>query len=242
MLAKFKHLLGLFEDTPDTGLTLAHMHAQRNFTHALSIATNPNFFYGPFSGLITSNAGHAFVPAMFSNYTADRPGGHLSRAALMQFFAVWESDAGELSHRAGHERIPDNWWRRPKGLVPDYGTALFAADFLALATRNPGLLKLGGNTGKVNSFAGVDVGAITGGVYNVLDLLAPDKLVCFLFQLLQTAVPDMLQGGLLGGLLNIALRLLTTTLVPLFDPKCPGINQYNGELFKKFPGAGPRPL
>ncbi|KAF8543354.1 Chloroperoxidase, partial [Trichophaea hybrida] len=240
----FKKLLSHQENEPDPNYDLDVMIKHRKFTLQDSISTNPQFFYGPFSGLLVSNAGHCFVPGMFSNFTKDYPQGNLSKEILMSIFAVYENPVtGIFTHKKGWERIPDNWYRRPPGgLIGDYGTVAFAADFVKMALKVPQLLKVGGNTGKVNSFVGVDLGDLTGGIYNALDLLDPAKLVCFIFRLLLVAVPDLFQGGLVGNLIKIALNLLTKTLVPLFDPKCPGIQQWNSDLLKDFPGAGAKAL
>lgn len=215
------------------------MHIQRNYTLHQSISTNPYFIYGPFSGLLVSSAAHTFIPAMFSNFSLDHPSGYLDKKTLMAFFAVYENPTtGDLTHRRGNERIPDNWYRRPNGLAAEYGTLAFSKDLVALATKNPSVLKIGGNTGSVNSFVGVDIGNLTGGVYNVGNLLNPGTLLCFLFQMITVAMPDLLEGGLLGGLLGIPLKLIASLLGPLFDNKCPGIQKWDGELFKRFPGSG----
>lgn len=43
-----------------------------------SIATNPHFYYGPFTGLIGRNAGYIFAGRFLSNHTVEHPrGGHL---------------------------------------------------------------------------------------------------------------------------------------------------------------------
>lgn len=107
-----------------------------------------------------------------------------------------------------------------------------------MASKYPQLLKVGGNTGRVNSFVGFDLGNITGGIYNSLDLLNLQSLVCFIFRVLLVIVPDTLQGGLLGGLIKVALNLLTKTLLPLVDPKCPGIQQWNTKILEGMPGYG----
>lgn len=44
-----------------------------------SIATNPNFYYGPFTGTIARNAGYIFVSRFFSNYSSANPNGLLSK-------------------------------------------------------------------------------------------------------------------------------------------------------------------
>lgn len=174
------------------------------------------------------------------NHSAQWPNGRVTKEILQSFFAVHEdTSTGTLTHTRGHERIPHNWHRRAAGgVVSEYGNARFAVDLVRMAAYNPAILKVGGNMGTVNSFAGVDLGGITGGIYNSFDLLDPDMLVCFIFRTLLAVVPDLLQGGLLGALLNVALKLLTTTLLPLFNPKCPGIQNWNGEMLEKFPGAG----
>jgi hypothetical protein len=110
-------------------------------------------------------------------------------------------------------------------------------DLLEMAAANPHILKVGGNTGTVNSFAGVDLGNLTGGVYHLTDLLDPEKLGCFLYQVLVAIIPDILNGGLLGGVLNIVSDLLNTILAPLFGPACPPISQFNSQLLNQFPGA-----
>lgn len=44
-----------------------------------SIATNPTFYYGLYSGTIARNAGFAFMGRFLSNHSVDYPlGGHLS--------------------------------------------------------------------------------------------------------------------------------------------------------------------
>ncbi|KAI5810385.1 hypothetical protein BZA77DRAFT_328089 [Pyronema omphalodes] len=239
-LPKFKKLLELEEGKKKPNFDLDVLTEHRKFTLQDSISKNPQFFYGPFSGLLVSNAGHCFIPGMFSNYTQDNPKGILTKETLMSFFAVYEDPkTGRLTHKKGHERIPENWYRRPAGgLLGDYGTALFAQDLIKMAAKYPQLLKVGGNTGRVNSFVGFDLGNITGGIYNSLDLLNVDKLVCFIFRVLLVIVPDTLQGGLLGGLIKVALNLLTRTLLPLVDPKCPGIQQWNTKVLQGMPGYG----
>ena len=59
-------------------------------------------------------------------------------------------------------------------MLYDYGTLAFATDLLAIAAQVPGALKVGGNTGKVNTFTGVDVGNLTGNL-----LLRKRGLWCF---------------------------------------------------------------
>lgn len=44
-----------------------------------SIATNPLFYYGPYTGFVARNAGFAFAGRLLSNHSAEHPrGGYLS--------------------------------------------------------------------------------------------------------------------------------------------------------------------
>ena len=122
----------------------------------------------------------------------------------------------------------------------------------------PEAISVGGNTGQVNSFAGVDLGNITGGVYHISDLTDPKKFVCYLYQLTLAIVPDFLRSEALGDALGGALNLLQTKISPLVDPSCAKIGElslrrsfseafgmlicshlanYNDAFAAEFPGA-----
>ncbi|KAI5780118.1 hypothetical protein EDC01DRAFT_633576 [Geopyxis carbonaria] len=234
---KFKALLDLQRGVANPNWSFDVLAKHRTYTLHNSISTNPYFYFGPFSGLLVSNAGHCFVPAMFSNNSAAHgPDGILTRSTLLAFFAVVEQPNGALTHNKGWERIPDNWYRRPLG--KDYGSVAFALDLVRMAAITPGILRVGGNTGTVNSFSGVDVGDLTGGAFRLLDLLDPRKLVCYIFQTTMVIVPDALQGGLVGSVLGLVYELLNKMVAPLIDNSCPRIAAWNGKPLKQFPGSG----
>lgn len=44
-----------------------------------TVATNPNFYYGPFTGMIARNAGYLFACRMFANHSSENPEGILSQ-------------------------------------------------------------------------------------------------------------------------------------------------------------------
>ena len=94
-----------------------------------------------------------------------------------------------------------------------------------MATVVPEALSVGGNTGEVNTFTGVDLANITGGVYQTSDLTDPKKFVCFLYQLTLAIVPDFLRSEALGDALGGALNLLQTQISPLVDPSCAKIGE-----------------
>jgi len=96
---------------------------------------------------------------------------------------------------------------------------------------------IGGNTGKPNTFTGVNIADLTGGVFNAATLLEGNNLMCFAFQAVHSASPDILKG-LLGNVL-LAVRTLTDALDPILAQLgCPQMAVYDKSLLSKFPGAG----
>ncbi|MCJ1467988.1 hypothetical protein MMC07_006614 [Pseudocyphellaria aurata] len=238
---KFKALYDLAKNDPVPNYNLDILIKHRKFTFDQSTSTNPHFFFGPLSGLAGANAAHTFIrkfpatlnsavskksiAALMSNHSDEYPNGLLDKATLKSFFSVTEKSDGSLSWKPGHERIPDNWYRRPRGLQNDYALYSFALDLLQMAKVVPEAVAVGGNTGTVNSFAGVELADITGGVYHTLDLLNPQKFTCFLYELTLAVVPAFLHSQLLGSLLTGALNLLHPLIDPLVDPSCATIGR-----------------
>lgn len=60
----------------------------------------------------------------------------------------------------------------------------FVLDVIDFGLKDPRLLSIGGNTGKVNTFTGVDPSALTKGVFNGATLTQGNNLECFIFQLI----------------------------------------------------------
>ena len=231
---KFKSLYDLQKNVavPNYNLDVLIQHRQYTFTNSES--TNPYFFSAPFAGLAVANAAHTFVPALMSNHSAEYPNGILDKETLKSFFAITEAPDGTLSWTPGHERIPDNWYRRPLGAINEYSLVSFAQDFVQLAAAVPDAATVGGNTGTVNSFTGVDLGDITGGAYRTTDLLNPTKFVCYFYQLTLALVPDFLRSEALGSALAGALNLLQTEIDPFVDPSCAKIGKTS--IIKRFRG------
>ena len=155
-----------------------------------------------------------------SNHSSEYPDGILDKATLKSFFAITENPDGTLSHTTGHERIPNNWYRRPVGILNEYTALSVIQDLLTMAQTVPDVISVGGNTGTVNSFTGVNLGDITGGAYRLTDLLDPPKFVCYFYQLTLAVTPDILRSRFVGTVLGIALSLLSSTLSPFIDPNC----------------------
>lgn len=92
----------------------------------------------------------------------------------------------------GQEAIPSNWYRRAIG--DEYGLNFFSLDMVTLALQYPQFLSIGGNTGTVNTFTGVDIANLTGGVYDLTTLSQGNNAQCYTYQILVQMLPDVLEG------------------------------------------------
>ena len=100
----------------------------------------------------------------------------------------------------------------------------------------PGIVGFGGNTGKVNSYLGVDTGDFTGGVYKNSDLTAGNRAACFLLQASQQGLPSA-ADPLLGAAGSVA-GFVASELGPLSKKfGCPPLAKFDNSFFDKFPGA-----
>ncbi|KAI5358292.1 putative chloroperoxidase [Septoria linicola] len=200
------------------------------------IATNPYFFYGAFAGFTAQPAAWAFVYRMMGNKSAEYPKGKLNGSILKSFYSITGKD-GEFKYTPGHERFPDNWYKRHP--IDAYSSVYVQQDATYMTFKYPSLASVGGNTGKVNTYSGIDWGNLTGGVINSANLLEGNNAPCFLFQLAIQMLPDALEG--LFDNISPALDLLapvTSKLVDTLD--CPQLDALNRNdiraAFAKYPG------
>ncbi|POS71959.1 oxidase [Diaporthe helianthi] len=204
-----------------------------------SIEINPYFYYGPYTGLFARNAGYAFSGRLLSNHSKEFPGGQLTKDVFKSFFAVTDNQNGEMVYNAGHERIPENWFRTPV----DYGLASLNLDLVSWAQQHPELASVGGNTGGVNTFAGVDLDDVTGGLLDATSLLEGNNLCCFALEVVKTFAPNALAP--LFQALEVPLQMVSDAVVgPLLDLGCPAFQDLTMEgddfftgLSTKYPGA-----
>lgn len=97
--------------------------------------------------------------------------------------------------------------------------------------------------GRVNSYAGVDVVDVTGGVLNLTKLLEGNNLLCFVFQVVKTVAPNSLST--LFKIIEVPLKLVTDTLgAAILDLACPafkdltvGGKSLEEGIQDQFPGA-----
>lgn len=97
--------------------------------------------------------------------------------------------------------------------------------------------------GEVNSFAGVDLSDLTGGVLNLTKILEGNNLLCFVFEILKTASPNALST--IFSILDVPLRLVTDTVgAAILNLRCPafkdmmvGGKSFDEGIKSKYPGA-----
>ena len=111
----------------------------------------------------------------------------------------------------------------------------FLLDVISFGLQDPRFLSIGGNTGTVNSFTGVDPSDLTKGVFDAATLTQGNKLECFIFQLIQAEAP---------GLLTHVYEDVTAALQPLVANinsnlkglSCPQLTSIDNSQYAKYPG------
>ena len=112
-----------------------------------------------------------------------------------------------------------------------------------MIAQHPELGSIGGNVGTVNSFTGVDLNNITGGMLNAGKLLESNNLIGFALQVVRMASPSYRSN--LYATLDKPLKLITNIVsAPLLSLDCPVWDDLTREgnplwtvLEEKFPGA-----
>ena len=84
------------------------------------------------------------------------------------------------------------------------------------------------NTGQPDSFVGIDVASLTGGIFSSANLLKGNNLACFVYQISALAKPDILLG-----LLTTLLDIVNNAVAAL---SCPQLKNFDQSVLKQFPG------
>ncbi|KAJ5047226.1 uncharacterized protein L3040_003066 [Drepanopeziza brunnea f. sp. 'multigermtubi'] len=234
IISQFQEMFDTQPDAATANYDLSVLTPFRSKRFDQSINNNPFFFNAPFAGIAVQPAGYAFIYRFMANKSAEHPEGLLNQEVLKSFFAI-SGASGHFQWTEGHERIPENWYKRAVG--DEYTLPFFVADVVAAALAFPKFVSVGGNTGTVNSFAGVDLANLTGGVFNSATLLQGNNLACFIFQGVIQFLPDAFQGvvtGILGTALDGLVAQVDGILAPL---NCPILNEVNMDQLVGYPGA-----
>lgn len=211
-----------------------------------SVSTNPQFFYTLFGGTLVTLGADRFVTEFAANNTADADGFnriYLDERNLLAFYGVERNQHGALEYRAGHERLLPTWKRRPLGST--FGIDDIIVTVYEAALRNPHLLSAGGNTGTVNSYAGLDAGDLTGGVYREVDLLKdPANLACYIYQMsIEEVIPTQLNVvyKTAAEALDFVAKNIKAPFAKLAEANgnpCQKVSNPNiAEAYDKFPGS-----
>lgn len=167
-----------------------------------------------------------------ANKSSEYPEGLLTGDVLKSFYSI-TGDYPNFQYTPGHESFPNNWYKRNP--VDYYTIPYLAVDSLEMALAHPQFLSVGGNTGKTNTFTGVDPAALTGGVFNAQNLLQGNNLVCFGFEASLQEAPDFLSG--LYSNTAAALAALTTAVnEATAGLGCPKLSEIDMAQFSKYPG------
>ncbi|KAJ3928402.1 MAG: hypothetical protein NXY57DRAFT_1050558 [Lentinula lateritia] len=194
-----------------------------------SIEKNPYFFNGPITGVLVQPAAYQFIFRFMANKSEEYPEGRLSRDVLKSFFSITGLEHN-LVYTPGQERIPDNWYKRAIG--DEYAITSLFLETTTHALAHPEFLSVGGNTGHVNTFTGVDFANLTGGVFSASTLLEGNNLGCFVLQAAVMVLPTGV-AGLLEGVLD-ELAEVVNPLLQAWD--CPELTQMDVSLLERFPG------
>ena len=197
-----------------------------------SVSNNPYFFNAPFSGIVAQPAAWTFIYRFMANKSAEYPEGLLTGDVLKSFYSV-TGDYPNFKYTPGYEAFPDNWYKRNP--VDYYTIPYVAIDALSMAVEHPQFLSVGGNTGKVNTFTGVDPANLTGGVFTDSNLLQGNNLICFGLEASLQEAPDILSG--LYSDISSAMDALGTAVNQATNGLgCPQLNEINKGQFSQYPG------
>ncbi|KAG5793944.1 hypothetical protein H9Q69_007008 [Fusarium xylarioides] len=213
-------------------------------------AENPNYSIDVLGWLVRASP-YSFTARLAANRSAEHPDdGILDKEMLKAFFSVYGPEEN-MTYVIGHERIPENFYRRR---YTDYGIAANALDIvthshpevLSIGGNTNGV-SIGGNTNGVNTFVGINFDDLAGGVLNGKNLLQGNNLVCFALNAIKTVSPNALSS--LFATLSSVTDVLFAALEPIMGAMdCPvykdlsvnGTNwlDYNKKMYPGFKKAG----
>nr|POF15021.1 aromatic peroxygenase [Quercus suber] len=201
IMSQFKTLYNMQPDAATANYNMEIMRAFRGKRFQESIDKNPYFSYQPFGGIEVSQAAFTFIYRFMANKSAENPEGILNKAVLKSFHSI-SGPENNLVWTPGHERIPDNWYKRHPS--DEYSIPYFEADILYFAETQPEILTIGCNQGRVDSYNAIDAATISSGAYTASQLA--QNPVCFASEFAITTLPA------LTGLSTAVLKPLTSKL------------------------------
>ncbi|CAK4032750.1 hypothetical protein MYCFIDRAFT_50025 [Lecanosticta acicola] len=219
---QFNQLISM---SPGGSVDLNSLTEFRSTRFDTQIQNNPYFFNGPFTGVLVQPAAYTFIYRFMANHSQENPYGLLSYDTVASWFGMTMNGDTYVANQ-GMERIPDNWYKR--ALAYPYTNEYFLADVANAAALYPKFLDIGGNTGTTNSFTGVNVEDLSGGLYNAQTLSQNNGFACLAYQFAAQVKPDVALG---------ALTSLTNALSPILGQlSCPTLEAKDESQLETFPG------
>ncbi|CZR64239.1 uncharacterized protein PAC_14137 [Phialocephala subalpina] len=120
-----------------------------------SITTNPNYFSPAYAGIAFTFGAHMFAYELLANHSAEYPRGFVKLEVFESFSSSTRDANNKLVFTYGHERVPENWYHRADDDAWTLTDILISIAQQCLSY--PSNCQVGGNTGEVNSFSGVDL-------------------------------------------------------------------------------------
>jgi len=158
----------------------------------------------------------------------------------MDFFSYTRDANGALVYKYGYERIPENWYKRATNDPWTIADVLAGVAQQCLAY--PKTCAIGGNTHGVNTFAGIDVGDISGGAFNASAFTDPEILGCFISQNIQAEIPTSVSQLVQGPLVALLTAQVTSIVLPALAQglgECDGLNGHNAKSMASYSGTFP---
>ncbi|USW58157.1 Putative chloroperoxidase [Septoria linicola] len=243
IMSQFKSLYNRQPNAATANYNLEVLRDFRKERYAESIQKNPYFAYLPFGGIAVSQAAFTFIYRFMSNKSAENPEGILNKDVLKSFMS-YSGPENALVHTPGHEKFPDNWYKRNPS--DEYSVPYFVSDIGYFAETVPEILQVGCNKGKVNTFTPIDPYQLTSGAYTAQQV-AKNPL-CFASAFAKVEAPlitgfaanspqlkslNAVFDGLTIGQNCAAIGAVNQSALTF----CPGFSFYGGPVGPVAPGA-----
>lgn len=126
-MSYFMDLYDLQRDAEDPNYSIEVLLEHNKNRWYQTIATNPFAWFGPVSGWMVRTSPYCFTARLVANRSVEYPDeGRLDKEGLKNFFSVYGPE-DNMTYVVGHERIPENFYRRSN---TDYGVAALALDIV----------------------------------------------------------------------------------------------------------------
>lgn len=244
IMSQFYNLYNRQPNAATANYNLEVLRAFRKDRFYESINKNPYFAYNPFAGIEVSQAAFTFIYRFMSNKSAENPEGILNKEVLKSFMAIEGNDEKNLRWNPGHEKIPDNWYKRNP--TDEYSITYFQTDILYFAETVPEVLEVGCNQGKVNTYNKLSPELLSNGAYTAAQVAKNPLCFGIAFAMAEAGptlgidVSKAPASTLFSQLKQLAAPLNCASIGSVNQTAlaaCPGASLYGGPTGPVAPGA-----